>query len=242
MSETEQPSSVTFQWPPLESNPEIFEEYMHQMGLPEPWGFSELFGFEEDLLAFVPQPVVAVIVNYERLVETKKEDSTTTTTTTPGSTMDTTTSVNYYMKQTETLDNACGVIACLHAIFNNMELIALEEGKTLSKYWENAQGKTPEERAILLEGFTEFQQQHKAFASQGQSNLAESQSDVKHHYVAFVVNAGGQLVELDGTKPGPQMVAENCQDLLRGSIAEVQKRLTNGEVSESLSMMVLSMK
>lgn len=238
MSETEQPSSaVTFQWPPLESNPEIFEEYMHQMGLPEPWGFSELFGFEEDLLAFVPQPVVAVIVNYERLVvETKKQDSPTT------STMDPTTSVNYYMKQTETLDNACGVIACLHAIFNNMELIALEEGKTLSKYWENVQGTTPEERAIILEGFTEFQQQHQAFASQGQSNMADSQSDVKHHYVAFVVNARGQLVELDGTKPGPQMVAENCQDLLRGSIAEVQKRLANGEVSESLSMMVLSMK
>lgn len=207
---------------------------MHQMGLPESWGFSELFGFDEDLLAFVPQPVVAVIVNYERL--SKKEDSFTTTTTT------TTTAVNYYMKQTEILDNACGVIACLHAIFNNMELIALEEEKTLSKYWETVQGKTPHERAIILEGFTEFQQQHKAFASQGQSTMAESQSDVKHHYVAFIVNAQGQLVELDGTKLGPHLVAENCTDLLRGSIAEVQDRLAKGEVSESLSMMVLSMK
>jgi hypothetical protein len=29
----------------------------------------------------------------------------------------------YYMKQTKELDNACGVIACIHSIFNNLGLI-----------------------------------------------------------------------------------------------------------------------
>lgn len=43
-----------FEWPPLESNPEIFTEYMHKMGLPEQWAISEVYGFEEDLLAMVP--------------------------------------------------------------------------------------------------------------------------------------------------------------------------------------------
>ena len=232
MSETEEATSSTFHWPPLESNPEIFEQYMHELGLPETWGFSELFGFDEDLLAFVPQPVVAVIVNFERLLP--KEEACAV-----GS-MDT--SIQYYMKQTGTLDNACGVIACLHAIFNNMEMICLEEDKTLANYWKGVQGKTPEERASILEGFTSFQQKHKTFAAQGQSNLAESQSDVKCHYVAFVVNDKGQLVELDGTKKGPYVAAENCQDVLRGSIVEIQKRLEQGEISENLSMMVLSMK
>ena len=57
---------TNFHWPPLESNPEIFETYMGSMGLPtESWGFSELFGLDEDLLGFVPQPVLAVIVNFE---------------------------------------------------------------------------------------------------------------------------------------------------------------------------------
>ena len=43
-----------FHWPPLESNPEIFEEYCHKLGMPETWGFSELYGFDEELLAMIP--------------------------------------------------------------------------------------------------------------------------------------------------------------------------------------------
>ena len=41
------------------------------MGLPEQWAFSEIYGFEDDLLAMVPQPVVAVIIAAQRL---KKSD------------------------------------------------------------------------------------------------------------------------------------------------------------------------
>lgn len=201
------------------------------MGLPSNWGFSELFGFDEDLLGFVPQPVIAVIVNYEplKLKEDKARGS-----------LDT--EIQYYMKQTGTLDNACGVIACLHSIYNNLGLIALDKDKTLHKYLTAVEQKTPAERATILEGFTEFQEQHKAFASQGQSNLAESQDDVKHHYVAFVINGKGQLVELDGTKNGPFVVEESCSDVLRGTIAEIQKRLADGIISESLSMMTLNAK
>ena len=45
-----------FNWPPLESNPEIFEKYCHDLGLPEEWGFGEIYGFEEELLGFLPAP------------------------------------------------------------------------------------------------------------------------------------------------------------------------------------------
>ena len=57
-------------WPPLESNPEIFTKYMHDIGLSKDWQIGEVFGFDEDLLGFLPQPIVGVIVAYERL---KKE-------------------------------------------------------------------------------------------------------------------------------------------------------------------------
>jgi len=39
--------------------------------------------------------------------------------------------VNFYMKQTSKLDNACGLIACIHSIFNNLDLIKLEPNSTL---------------------------------------------------------------------------------------------------------------
>ena len=54
------------------------------------------------------------------------------------------------------------------------------------------------------------------------------------------MNENKQLVELDGTKKGPYVCAEGCEDVLRGSIAEIKKRLEAGEISESLSMMTLN--
>ena len=45
--------SSNFDWPPLESSPEIFTEYLHKVGLPQEWVISELFGFDEELMAFV---------------------------------------------------------------------------------------------------------------------------------------------------------------------------------------------
>ena len=64
----------TFNWPPLESNPEIFTKYMHEVGMSKDWQIGEVFGFDEDLLAFLPQPVVGVIVAYERLKKTEDKE------------------------------------------------------------------------------------------------------------------------------------------------------------------------
>ena len=73
----EQPQPVVaedkpkFKWPPLESNPEIFTKYMHNIGLPNTWAIGEVFGFDEELLAFLPQPIIGIVVAIERL---KKRD------------------------------------------------------------------------------------------------------------------------------------------------------------------------
>ena len=104
----EQQQQEPFNWPPLESNPEIFGNYMRAAGLPEKWTFGEIYGFEEDLLSFVPQPCLAVIINAEFLK--KQEDR---------QRGDPAVANDYYMKQSGTLDNACGIIACIHAILNN---------------------------------------------------------------------------------------------------------------------------
>ena len=50
-------SEVRTRWPGIESDPEVFTELFRKIGLPEAWQIVEVFGLEEDLLAFIPAPV-----------------------------------------------------------------------------------------------------------------------------------------------------------------------------------------
>lgn len=217
-----------FHWPPLESDPAIFTKYLHSIGLKDEWEIGECYGLDEDCLGFIPSTCVAMIVNAERLK--KKDDGD-----------DSNNADFYYMKQSKTLDNACGIIACLHALFNNTAtLAAIQEGSVLSRFWEKVKDETPQERCTSLENFTDFQKAHKAYANQGQSALATTQADVNHHYTAFVLSDKKQLVELDGTKSGPLVLSENVETAVtHATAAELKKRLQEGSISESLSVMTL---
>mmetsp|Transcript_5504 Transcript_5504/g.8385 ORF Transcript_5504/g.8385 Transcript_5504/m.8385 type:complete len:194 (-) Transcript_5504:146-727(-) len=180
---------------------------------------------------FLPQPVIGVIVAIERL---HKDDDR------QQGSEDNNNIVPYYMKQTSELDNACGIIACLHACLNNLDKVELEAGSILEKFCKDVKELSPADRATHLENATDFKSQHASAASEGQSTQAANQDAVKHHFIAFVVNGNNQLIELDGTKRGPNVIAEGCHDVLRGSIAEIQRRLAAGEISESINMMTLN--
>ncbi|KAL7540724.1 hypothetical protein ACHAXR_010676 [Thalassiosira sp. AJA248-18] len=225
-----------FSWPPLESNPDVFTNYLQSIGLPTAFSIGEVFGFDEDLLAFIPQPVLGIIVCYERLIpksDYREQDK--------GSEKDYEI-VPFYMHQSRVLDNACGIIACLHAVFNS-PVVSVDETSVLGKFRLNATNASPTERCVALEQNTEFQEIHKTHASKGQSRtITSDQSKVKHHFIAYVLDKEGKnLVELDGTKAGPVIVGDCGGDLLRGSIGEVKGKLERGEISHSMSMMTLNL-
>jgi len=234
-----------FAWPPLESNPEVFSDYLHSIGLSPSYSFGEIFGFDEDLLAFVPQPVLGVIVCHERLIPKSKYRSQDV-----GS-VDNYNTVSYYMHQSKTLDNACGIVACLHAIFNSPMVNAdIDPNSILGRFRTGTESLTPTERCTSLELNEEFRTVHATHASRGQSQaITSDQSLVKCHYVAYVLDKSGKyLVELDGTKAGPVVIEGNSiaeanegVDLLRASIREIQGKLERKEISESLSMMTLTL-
>ena len=69
MDNSAEPGKQNFEWPPLESNPEVFTEYMHTVGLPQDWMIAECFGLDDDCLSFVPKPAIAVIAVFENLVK-----------------------------------------------------------------------------------------------------------------------------------------------------------------------------
>ena len=225
-----------FSWPPLESNPDVFTTYLQSIGLPTTFSIGEVFGFDEELLAFIPQPVLGIIVCYERLIpksEYREQDR--------GAAEDYE-KVLFYMHQSKALDNACGIIACIHAVFNS-PVVSMDEESVLGKFRTSTEQSSPKERCDALEKNVEFQKIHKQHASKGQSRTIDSdQSKVKHHFIAYTLcKEGKNLVELDGTKAGPVILGNCGGDVLRGSIREVKGKLERGEISESLSMMTLNL-
>lgn len=225
-----------FSWPPLESNPEVFTTYLRSIGLPATFSIGEVFGFDEELLAFVPQPVLGIIVCLERTAGKSEYNAIRT-----GSAEDYD-KVSFYMHQSRVLDNACGIIACLHAVFNS-PVVDVDPSSVLGRYRGANERTTPTEKCKSLEQNVEFQNIHKTHASKGQSRAINSdQSKVRHHFIAYVLDKEGKtLVELDGTKKGPVLLDGCAGDLLRGSIREVKGKLERGEISESLSMMTLNL-
>ena len=91
-----------------------------------------------------------------------------------------------------------------------------------------------------MESSKDFQDEHKGFANQGQSAVAQTQDEVSAHFIAFVINDNKQLIELDGLKNGPNVIAEGQEDVLRSTIKEIQRRLEAGVITDQLNMMTLN--
>ena len=73
----------------------------------------------------------------------------------------------YYMKQTPALDYACGVIACIHAVLNNLDSIELEKDSVLDQFYKMSKNMTPYDKALNLEVNRSFKDAHKVHACMG---------------------------------------------------------------------------
>ena len=75
----------------------------------------------------------------------------------------------YYMKQT--VSNACGTVALVHAIANNRDKIELGDDGFLAKFLDDTKNDSPEVRAEKLEKNEELSQAHDEVAHQGQTQV-----------------------------------------------------------------------
>lgn len=129
----------------MESNPEVFTQFIQKLGVPSKWQVSECYGLDEELLEWIPQPVLAVIVAVEKLKYSE-----------PYEYGDPEVPTNFYMKQTPALDYACGVIACIHAVLNNLDHIDLDKDSVLDAFYRDCKNMTPLDKALSLEGNRDF--------------------------------------------------------------------------------------
>lgn len=195
----------TIRWLPLESNPDVMNKFLKDLGVPANWGVSDIISFDEELIPMIPTPALAVLFLFptgpkyteycEKLNKKMKEKQE---------------EVDgvYYMKQT--IRNACGTVALIHAVANNESVLNLHDDSVLKKFLDATRRLSPEEKGKYLEQDTEISSVHESSAQQGQTETPNLDEDVNPHFIA-IVNVKGKLVELDGRKLGPLMHGDTSE-------------------------------
>ena len=216
-------------WLPLESNPEVFTSFARKVGLPEPWRFTDVFGLDAELLAMVSRPCAAVIMLFpctERIYAARRiEDRALRAQQrlTEASTL------AYHLEQVASFGNACGTIACVHAL-TNADVGGMEG--SLTAFRTETAANTPAERgrALLTTSHLKQESDDAAEHAAAQTNCPSRDGpDLDHHYCAFVpiTTASGEqrVVELDGTKFCPvDHGPVPAEGFLEGAAAVIKRR------------------
>lgn len=126
----------------------------------------------------------------------------------------------FFMKQT--IHNACGTIALVHAILNNPD-IDLDANGVLASYFAKTKDLSPDERGKILEGDMSFTSAHQELAQEGQTAAPNADTKVNHHFVALI-HKDGELYELDGRKSFPVKHGATTPEKLVHDAAQVCKK------------------
>jgi len=179
-------------WKTLESNPDVINQFMHSLGVPSVWKFGDCFGLDTDALQFVPRPCIAMMFLFPtNSVGENKENSDVIQKDKPSDSI-------YFVKQL--VDNACGTIAVVHAVANNLSKISLED-KALKKFIEQTKNKSPFERGQMLGFDSGIADAHQSSSEKGQTKPDDVMQD-DFHFICFT-EIDGSLYQLDGGKPAP---------------------------------------
>jgi len=215
-------------WLPLESNPSVLNDFSYALGLSTSYAWSDIFGFDDDLLAMVPPNCRAVVLLFpitDRSERYQKEEREAIES---GKRKNEVSSNVYYMKQT--VGNACGTIGVFHAIMNNREDVLTnqneddEENKNyFRRFFEKTKDMTPDERAKFVETDTYLESYHATAVNAGDTEVPSLDAKIDLHFIALV-ERDGRLYELDGRKQSAIDHGEiEKGDLLKQSVERVIK-------------------
>nr|XP_015627171.1 ubiquitin carboxyl-terminal hydrolase 3 isoform X3 [Oryza sativa Japonica Group] len=222
-------------WIPLEANPDVMNQFMWGLGVAEGEAqFCDVYGLDDELLAMVPQPVLAVLFLYPLTsLDDDEEESGAAATSTAGD-KDLSKRV-YFTKQT--VGNACGTVGVIHAIGNAASKLKLVEGSYFDRFYKQTVDMDPVQRAAFLEEDDEMEDAHSVAASAGDT---DANVEVNEHFVCFSC-VDGELYELDGRKSQPICHGPSSPDTLLQDAAKVIKaRIASNPDSMNFNVMALS--
>ncbi|KAJ1794085.1 Ubiquitin carboxyl-terminal hydrolase isozyme L3 [Coemansia sp. RSA 2399] len=217
-------------WVPLESSPDAMNKVIRQMGVGASAAFSDVFGFDDELLEMVPQPVHALVFLFpltDKFEDPRKQEALSS---------ENKVSPNvWFMKQT--IGNACGTMAIFHALGNNQKTLPIGNGD-LAAFFERVNGLSPEAKAAELEQSSALADAHKSGAAEGQTEAPAADAEVEHHYAAYAI-VDGDLYEIDGRLPAPINHGPST-DVLKDGARVIKKRIAAFE-GDSQQFSVISL-
>ncbi|CAJ1341564.1 unnamed protein product [Effrenium voratum] len=217
-------------WLALESNPDVFTDFSHKIGLARGWRFCDVLGLDPELLQLVPQPVLGAVLLFpcsERIYAARKQQDAALRS--GGSFLGASASKEsdlFFLKQVVGFGNACGTVACLHAVSNFRTWVSLCDG-ALETFVQHQMAASPEQRGEALLKDPELRASSESAAS---SHAAQTQCPdrhgppLDHHFAAFTRSRQNRLIELDGTKRGPVDHGPSSATSFLSDVAAVVKR------------------
>ncbi|KAH6639560.1 ubiquitin carboxyl-terminal hydrolase [Boeremia exigua] len=227
---------------PLESNPVVFTELIHRLGTTPSLCFQDVLSLDDiDLLGFISRPVHAMVLvfpttkAYERRVEV--ED---------GEVRDVLDGDNVedvvFFRQT--INNACGLYAVLHAVCNGAARTSIEPESLIDRLLEKCLPLPPRERALALGDDEELERVYAEVALEGDTEApSNAEDEVDFHYIAFVrSHINGHLYQLDGDRKRPLKLAllEDREDLLSEKCLTVIRSMMSAD-GDSLNFSLMAL-
>jgi ubiquitin carboxyl-terminal hydrolase L3 len=230
---------------PLENNPEVMTSLVHELGLSPTLQFHDVYSLTEpSLLAFLPRPALALLLVFPvtSTYETHRHEEDASKEHYNGSGEG---EEVVWFKQT--IRNACGLIGLLHSVTNGEAREHIIENSDLDQLLKEAIPLKPTERAELLYKSQALEAAHQTAAQKGDTTAPAAEANVDLHFVAFVKDKNGDLVELDGRRRGPlnrgklgpedDVLSEKGQELGVQAFLKREEEAGGGELRFSVVML-----
>lgn len=214
-------------WFPLESNPQLINNYIQKLGFDTSlYEFCDVFSTDDWAMDMIPQPVAAVIMLYplsEKQESFRSEDNI------PKDSLEDV----WFVKQR--IGNACGTIGLLHSLLNAPEPInAFQPDSWLANFQNDCpKSMPPLQKAERLEGDEKVAKLHDQATSseENATNRGNIDDKVDTHFIALVCNKD-KLYELDGRKDGPVLHGPTTQATLLKDACQVVKKFMSRDPDE----------
>eukprot|EP01071_Lankesteria_metandrocarpae_P003742 Lankesteria_metandrocarpae@DN315_c0_g1_i1.p1 len=213
---------------PLEANPEVLTNFGKKLGLNEKLVFSDVYGTEDWAIEMLPGRPVAYLLVFT--INDKNE---------AGSRhkADEKASEKVWFTN-QTVSNACGTVAVLHAVGNTRAEFPPKEHSYLAKYFDKASDVQPAARGKMLETDNDILEAHRSVETEGQSHVPAHEQKVREHFTALV-EKDGDIYELDGRMPGPINHGSSKGDFPRQGLTVLRKEYMDDKDDIKFSLLAL---